>query len=323
MARLLSIIASSLLLANHVMACATVSGGRAVLLSHENVIMVWDKANGMQHFIRQANFKSGEKNFGFIVPTPTEPTFSVADTEAFSRLYRLIPLHSAKKSARPAAWTVSSPRGGVQVLKTDQVGDYQATVVKATDGKALNDWLKKNEFVSRPSLTAWLDNYAKKQWVFTALKYKADSNARTETKAIRISFKTDKPYYPYKMPADKDQAGNKHSLKLYFVAATGVEAKYDKSSEVWGARREWSGPLPEAQRPLLAKELGLSETDIPANAQVTIFDNPGKEDDYDEDLVFMATSSAGPFMFGGIALVLVGGWLMVQRNRRKFVLSPA
>lgn len=291
-------------------------------MTHENVIIVWDEKSGMQHFIRQAKFDSKAKEFGFIVPTPSVPTFSEADEQAFNRLQNLVPIPPNTEGAAGGVAAAAESKG-VEVLKTEQVGDYEATVVRATDGKALNGWLKENEFVSRPAMTEWLDGYAKKHWVFTALKYKADENSTTDTNAIRISFKTDRPHYPYKMPSDTWPAGHDRPLKLYFVAASSIDAKYVDTHDHWEASKEWSGPLPADQRSGLAGELGLKESDIPANAQVTIFENKKNEKGYGEDLVFVASTNYGTYIGGGIVVVLVGAWLMVQRNRRRFVPTPA
>lgn len=288
-------------------------------MTHENVIIVWDEKAGMQHFIRQARFDSKAKEFGFIVPTPSVPTFSEADENAFYRLQNLVPIPAITEAAAGMA----AESKGVEVLKTEQVGDYQATVVKATDGKALNEWLKENKFVSRPAMTEWLDGYAKQQWVFTALKYKADKDTTTNTNAIRISFKTDRPHYPYKMPSDTWPARYDRPLKLYFVAANSIDARYIGTNDRWEAKKEWSGALPQGQRAGLAIELGLKESDIPENAQVTIFENGRNENGYDEDLVFVSASNVGPYIGGGVVVVLVGAWLMIQRNRRRFVPTAA
>lgn len=302
---------------SQVLACCIVSPGEKVLMTHENVIIVWDAKAGMQHFIRQTKFDSKAKEFGFIVPT-----FSEADEQAFNRLQNLVPIPDNTEGAAGGVAAAAESKG-VEVLKTEQVGDYEATVVKATDGKALNDWLKENDFVSRPSMTEWLDGYAKKQWVFTALKYKADEDSTTDTNAIRISFKTDRPHYPYKMPSDTWPTGHDRPLKLYFVAASSIDAKYVDTNDHWEAAKEWAGPLPADQRAGLAHELGLKESDIPTNAQVTIFENKKNEKGYGEDLIFVASTNYGTYIGGGIVVMLVGAWLMVQRNRRRFVPTAA
>lgn len=298
-------------------ACCIVSAGEEVLLTHENVVIVWDAKAKRQHFIRQASFDSKGKNFGFIVPTPTVPDLSIAEESAFSLLQDLVPPPRSIGCAKSEETEATASAGGVEVLKEEQVGDYQATVVKATDGAALNAWLKKNGFVSRPAMTEWLDGYTKQKWVFTALRYKADPNASTDTKAVRISFATDRPHYPYRMPKDTWPEGHNRPLKLYFVSSSQMDAKYVETDDHWEASTEWSGPLPQSSRQALASALHLKDADLPANAQVTIFENRLNEKGYDRDLYFAASSGQLPWNWiipGGL-LALLYAFTRSRRNR--------
>ncbi|MCE9533607.1 MAG: DUF2330 domain-containing protein, partial [Planctomycetes bacterium] len=74
-------------------ACAPAPPRNVIVeIASESAIIVWDSQNKMQHFIRRAAFNAkgtGEepvKDFGFIVPTPTQPTLEEADDKAFSEL---------------------------------------------------------------------------------------------------------------------------------------------------------------------------------------------------------------------------------------------
>lgn len=305
-------------------ACCIVSAGEEVLLTHENVVIVWDEKAKKQHFIRQATFNSKGENFGFIVPTPAVPDLSVAEEKAFSLLQDLVPPETSFGcGAKSEEATGDLKAAGIEVLKEEQVGDYKATVVRATDGAALNAWLKKNGFVSRPAMTEWLDGYAKKKWVFTALKYKADLNAATSTDAVRISFAADRPHYPYRMPKDTWPDGHVRPLKLYFVSNKQMDAKYVESNEHWEARTDWSGPLPEKERGPLAEALHLKESDLPPNAQVTIFENGLNENGYDRDLYFAATPWQVPWT-GAIPVALFAVlWAYTRSRRNRIHATPA
>jgi hypothetical protein len=294
-------------------ACCVVSGGTWVQLANEKVIIVWDEEHKTQHFIRQARFDTKADDFGFIVPTPAEPKLAVANPDAYLKLERLVPrpLGAAKKSSG----AVMMGAGGVDVIRTERVGDYQATIVRATDGKAMNDWLKANGYVSRPAMEEWLDYYAKQQWVFTAFKFLRKEPTGAWTQAIRVSFPTDKPRYPYKMPKDTWPAGWRRPLNIYFVAPHRIESKYVGSDRHWEAKEKWSGNLPQEMRAGLAADLSLKDSDLPANAVVTIFENGENPYGYAEDLYFTASTAAAPWAWlgGGVALVT----LMALLRRRK------
>lgn len=291
-------------------------------MTNETVIIVWDAAKGVQHFIRQANFDTKAKDFGFIVPTPSVPDFGVADPFAFQRLEMLLPIPPNTDTAA-AAGGAPAAKKSAQVLKTERVGDYEAKVVKATDGEAMSAWLKENGFVSRAPMTEWLDHYSKKGWVFTALKYVAKPGEVTNTKALRLSFKTDKPHYPYKMPSDAFKPGWVRPLRLYFVSNGPIKSQYAESSDQWEGETVWSGALPEHQRAGLARDISLKPEDIPANATVTVLQNGLEEEKYDEDLVFLTAASWTPFLWGGVIALAIAAWAFVQSKRRKFVPTPA
>ncbi|MBN9502370.1 MAG: hypothetical protein BGO01_13005 [Armatimonadetes bacterium 55-13] len=287
-------------------ACCTAYGaGSKVTMVGESVIIVWDAKNKVEHFIRKASFDATGKDFGFIVPTPSVPTFGIADPAAFQQLESLVPRPPTDSMALPKG-VASSRAGSVQILKTERVGDYQATVVKATDGATMNAWLKENHYASRPAMTDWLDSYTKKQWVFTALKYVAEPNRTTQTKALRLSFKTETPHYPYKMPRDTWPSGWRRNLTVYFVSNAAMVGAYEGTDRVWEANQAWSGALPESMRSPLAKNLDLSANDIPTNAKVTIFRNGENPDGYDQDLVFAEMKTNWTPWLGGLAVFGLG-----------------
>src|SRR5262249_24064768 len=56
----------------------------------ETAIILWHAATKAEHFIRKANFNAtGVKDFGFIVPTPSKPTLTEVDNNAFSEFARI------------------------------------------------------------------------------------------------------------------------------------------------------------------------------------------------------------------------------------------
>ena len=171
-------------------------------------------------------------------------------------------------------------------------------------------------------MNEWLGYYTKKGWVFAALKYVATPETTTHTKAVRISFKTDEPHYPYKMPSDAFKPGWVRPLKLYFVADSRIKARLADGGSQWTGREVWSGELPKGHYADLAEELALQPSDLPANATVTIFENREDESKYDEDLVFVGATNWS-LIWGAVIILAILGWLLTERNRRKFFPSPA
>lgn len=281
-------------------ACCLAYGPDPMSLVDEKAIIVWNPKTQMEHFIRQASFSGKAKDFGFIVPTPSQPQVEEADAAAFERLQKLVP----KKTTKSETDSVSAGRGfgGVEVLEQKRVGDYFVTVLRATDGSTMLGWLKENGYSSRPAMESWLDHYAKQQWYFAALKFvREPDSVEPKTSAIRVSFKTKVPHYPYKMPEDTWPKGHVRPVALYFVGPGQAAAIYRDGKEKWEATKQWSGPLPDVERTGLGKELNLKVEDIPASSTVTVFYNRHNEHGYDRDLDFQVAATLPTF-----ALVIWG-----------------
>src|SRR5947199_4447888 len=69
--------------------CPAPPSGKPVVNADQTVIILWDAASKTQHFIRQASFKSDADDFGFLVPTPTQPELDESGNEAFPYLLKL------------------------------------------------------------------------------------------------------------------------------------------------------------------------------------------------------------------------------------------
>lgn len=85
--------------------CVATHSGGMVQLSDESVVIVWDKAHGIEHFVRQAQFTGDQKDFGFIVPTPAEPTLAQTDPSVFKTLEDVIPNQTEQRMKTMAGAT--------------------------------------------------------------------------------------------------------------------------------------------------------------------------------------------------------------------------
>src|SRR5438093_12856447 len=69
--------------------CPAPPPGKPVVNADQTVVILWDAANRTQHFIRKASFQSQADDFGFIVPSPSEPEMEESGSEAFPYLLKL------------------------------------------------------------------------------------------------------------------------------------------------------------------------------------------------------------------------------------------
>jgi len=268
--------------------CPAPRSGEPVVNADQTVILLWDAANKMQHFIRKASFKSEADDFGFIVPSPTQPELAESGGEAFPYLQKLTEPEVIQKP-RPSNFSCGCSGGfknkaapeslGVIVLDEKEVAGFHASVLEAGSATALVQWLKKNGYAFSQEIEVWAKPYVDQGWKFTALKVAKDETRKASktvaAAALRISFQTDRPLFPYREPDPSAVAAElgavNRLLRIYFIAEARYAAEIDKGP--WSAKVAWAGKVKDADRLAVLKLLNLPETTGPAQWFLTEFEN--------------------------------------------------
>jgi hypothetical protein len=275
---------------------------QTVQIADESAIILWDAATKTEHFIRRASFQTKAKDFGFLVPTPTKPTLAESSDEAFKTLAKLTEpevVTKPKPASGPGCGCAASapPTAGtaepVRVLDEARVGGYDAVVLEADDAKALSDWLTKNGYDFSAELTGWADHYIKLKWKITAFKVARDKDkAETPgiaTSAVRMTFQTEQPFFPYREPEAKEKeaaakaAPQDRLLRVFFIGEKRMDGKLEGAAEAWPGHSIWSNKLTEENRKHLLEQLKLPADTAPATWWLTEFEDnssprPGKAD---------------------------------------------
>lgn len=252
-------------------ACAPVfHRGARVEIATESAIIVWDAERKTQHFIRRATFRTQTPDFGFLVPTPTKPELAESPDAAFATLEKATaPEVVTQKMPQPrGAWGLSesgasgAAGGQVSVLESKRVGGYDVVVLEAKEPEAMRLWLEKHGYEARPALTGWLKPYIEAGWKITAFKIAKDGKEQpgVATSAVRMSFQTEKPFFPYREPEDQHQKDpaqfyGERLLRVYFLGPQRVEGRLGEQSSP--ARTVWAGTLKDADHATLVKQLAL------------------------------------------------------------------
>lgn len=234
--------------------------GQPVTVSSEDALIVWDAAAKTEHFVRRANFRTQAKDFGFLVPTPTLPKLEEADESIFATLSaatapKVVYQHRTEKRYRhrdnewwAAGDAAPAPKAAVEVLDQKTVAGYDAVMLKANDPGKLRDWLDANGYDARPELVEWFRWYTEHEWVLTAFKLSKGGAADQLTgRTVRLTFRTDVPFYPYREPADmrKDAGAGSRSLRVFVLADGRFDGTLGKDG-TWPGRAVWSNVGPEA-----------------------------------------------------------------------------
>jgi hypothetical protein len=237
-----------MLLAAASLACAPAPRmGDAVDIAEESAIIIWDEASKTQHFIRRASFQTKAKDFGFLVPTPTVPELKEADDQAFALLERLTaPRVITRNIPRDAKAAVPAPAAAprVTVLATAKVAGFDAVVLEANDAAALDRWLKEHGYASTPDLVEWFKPYLERNWKISAFKIDRDAqnDGFASAKSVRMSFKTDAPFFPYREPASQRSGARSKDwrmLRTYVLAASRMEGTLGANG-AWPGKTVWS-----------------------------------------------------------------------------------
>ena len=65
----------------------------------------------------------------------------------------------------------------VRVIERKTIGDYDVSVLSATESKSLLTWLKENKYHLPEKAAKPVEEYIKENWVFVACKIKPHDNA--------------------------------------------------------------------------------------------------------------------------------------------------
>jgi hypothetical protein len=243
--------------------------GGQVAIEHEDALIAWDPKAGVEHFIRRARFETTAGDFGFLVPTPSQPELAEVSGALFNRLeaatrpeveveegVKLEPMFlcfGMTLSARGSdgAFATATAKSAVNVLEQKQVGSLDAAVLEATHVAALLEWLEKNGYPHGPELDGWLAPYVKAGWKITAFKISSGAQklalldgVSTMSSVVRMSFPTAKPFYPYREPLPRQGtvASGNRSLRVWLVAPGRLDGVLGEGGRSWPGRLEYAAP---------------------------------------------------------------------------------
>lgn len=89
---------------------------------------------------------------------------------------------------------------GVDIKNRLEIGNYDITVLKATQAETLNVWLEKNGFRAVPaSGTEVINDYIKNNWIFIATKLRREGSGLCTPHPLLVKFPVSIPIYPMRL----------------------------------------------------------------------------------------------------------------------------
>jgi hypothetical protein len=332
-------------------ACAPVPmPGQFVRIAEESAIIIWDEKTRTQRFIRRATFDTDAFDFGFLVPTPTEPALAEVGNSAFDDLEYLIRPEVIEKAGVTGvdftpllfsfwlsrAKSLPLPTSAVHVLSAQRVGGYEAAVLEADNAAELNRWLGEHGYSSNSTLTDWLAPYVAGRWKITAFKIAKDAGYReVGTSAVQMSFTTDRPFFPYREPADQREAkgarAGERLLRVFFLSSSRMDgALGGGASGAWPGQTVWADRISEANRERFGS-LVPRESQLPPNTWLTVFEDKSSPRPGTDEVYFAPSKQQGTVHLPPVIktvgqsipapldliLILIGGLILLTRWKRR------
>ena len=153
--------------------------------------VVMDRDAGMIHLVPNIRIVGVAEDFALVVPTPAEPLINVATAEIWDEAFELtrpVTLQTTRDGGglgcgNDGTVAVFAPTedgaggfrdDGVDVIGTQKVGAFEATLVTSDDPRSLIDWLEENGYPVAGVEEEKLAPLTEAGWFFTAMKLDPD-----------------------------------------------------------------------------------------------------------------------------------------------------
>jgi hypothetical protein len=133
----------------------------------------------------------------------------------------------------------------------------------------------------------------------------AGSNLTVKSTAVRLTFKTDRPFFPYREPAGEGNTGSSspsRALRVY-VAAKERMAGTIGESHSWPASTVWANAIPDSQRTALLDKLKLPAETAAGRWWITEFEDTSSPRSGTDEVFFERSMDRGPVARASIVVI--------------------
>jgi hypothetical protein len=208
-------------------ACGGGFGQQVTINPSQNIVLSY--RGGVETYIFQPHFCGSSTDFGLILPVPSTLTQNptLGDASLVSQLEVITAAHvevvevcasgglftGSSKSSDGAGFSgqAAGVNGGVNVISTGQVGQFQWQLLKADSVTNFTDWLDANKFPYSANAQPAFDHYVQAGWYFVAFSVTAGANAPPsgyklcgDFGPIQLSFQTSQAVIPASIAAASD-----------------------------------------------------------------------------------------------------------------------
>lgn len=138
-------------------------------------LIVWNEEDQTQQFVVRQAYEGVASDFGLILPTPSEPAMEERDEELFRQLHDLTKEPAPDRLGGVAHTDSMAAEEQVDVVKQEQIGDFDLAVLRANASEPLLDWLDEHNYTYGTRTEENIDYYIDQGgFYFTAMKINVD-----------------------------------------------------------------------------------------------------------------------------------------------------
>lgn len=165
--------------------------------------------NQTENLVVSTSFQGNSKDFAWVIPTPNKPEVFKSDNSIFAELQKITNTSdniSSISKSMPNLGTMTE--SSVEVIEEKTIDIYDTAVLKATDDKALAQWLQDHGYSFPQNKSYMLSDYINNDWYFVIAKIQdiliQDSEISNQLSSgtvtpLRLQFQSNKIIYPMKL----------------------------------------------------------------------------------------------------------------------------
>ncbi len=168
-----------------------------VVTDHRMIFAVSPRATTLYD---QMRYEGSPSSFAWVLPIAGKVTIGLSSDELFNALDSMTrvevigpetgcympPTCNNAVPSSPSVAMAGVPGGGVTVLAHEVVGPYETVQLRASEPKALADWLLAHQYSIPPESQAIIDQYVKEQSAFLAMKLVPGASVRA-MRPVRVT----------------------------------------------------------------------------------------------------------------------------------------
>lgn len=226
----------------------------------QQALIEWDEETGTESLSILPSFYGDASSFAWIVPVPSLPEVSAADSRLF---WDLADMTRAEYRSRDGDWNCMGSQddylvlagqddNGVNIIDQELVGYYQTMIISADNASALLDSLSTWGFLNpdnEDQVAEAINDYVERSWYFVTMQIDSTALANIYEPyyydryyggldPIKLVFAHDEPIYPMKISAySADDNTNVHIYtkarnRRFFEGAETLYANRFSASEI-------------------------------------------------------------------------------------------